>query len=137
MARTAGTASVVTMTAVGGASYGVTLSSNLRGASLGNLQPEIDVTTLSDSDRTYVQGFKESTFSFDGIFEATIDGQLFALRGAGSASPFRYYPQGTASGNVLYSFDFRLLDYQVPTNLEEAVTFTASGRASSVTRSTV
>lgn len=135
MAFTAGTASIIKTTAPGGADYGVTFSAYLTGGDLNLNQPELRVTVLSDTDDQFVAGFKNHTFAARGIYDPTIDGYLFGMRG-GTAAPTRYYPQGTVTGSIYYQFSWRILDYTVPTDRDEAVTFTVTGRASTLTRGT-
>lgn len=133
MARAVGTASVIQITAAGGATYGVTLSAYVRGFSPEYLTPEVDVSVIGDGasgNREYLPGFKDGNVTFDGVWEDAIDLVMINLRGAGSASPVRYYPQGTASGMIYHTFEFVLGRYSPPTNMDEAVTFSASGRIS-------
>lgn len=131
--RAPGTASVIQITAAGGTTYGTTLSAYVRGFDPEHTAPELDATVIGDGTtggRVYFPGFKDGTVTIDGIWEDAADLVFFNLYGAGSASPIRYYPKGTATGNIYHTFGFVLSSYRNPTRLDEMVTFTATGRMS-------
>src|SRR5262245_5679161 len=83
---------------------------------------EIDVTTLGNTERQFILGFKSAELSGEGVWDPSADVVLFSQRG-GTASPIRYSPQGTASGKIYYSGTAILKDYSPPTDVEAAVTF--------------
>ncbi len=96
-----------------------------------------ETTTMGDSDREFLSSLKSSTIGIEGIYDPTVDGYLFGLRG-GTAAPVRYFPQGTASGKIYFEVNAILASYEAPANLDEAVTFSAEFQGSgAVTRGTV
>lgn len=84
---------------------------------------EIEVTTLGNTERQYLAGFKSAELTGEGVWDPTIDAVFFTQRG-GTAAPIRYSPQGTASGKIFYSGTGVLKDYSPPTDVDAAVTFT-------------
>lgn len=140
--RAAGTASVIQITAAGGATYGTTLSAYVRGFNPEFLTPEVDLTTIGDGStggRVYTPGFKDGNVTLDGVWEPAVDTLFIGLQNsAGSASPVRFYPNGTASGKTYMMFGFVIGRYSPATRLDDAVTFSAGGRVSgAVTLGTV
>lgn len=97
---------------------------------------EIEVTTLGNTERQYIPGFKSSEWKFEGIWDPTIDNVFFGQRGA-TANLVRYSPQGTATGKIYYQGAAVLKEYSAPTDVQNAVTFTGSYRITNgVTRGT-
>jgi len=97
---------------------------------------EIEVTTLGNTERQYVTGFKSATISGEGVWDPTADNVLFGQRGA-TANTVRYSPQGTATGKIFYSGAAVLTDYSPPTDVQNAVTFTWAYRVTNgLTRGT-
>jgi hypothetical protein len=88
----------------------------------------IDTTTLGAVAHAYIRGLKDCEVSIEGIFDPVAGTILFNL-GTASAVYFAYAPQGTATGKQKYSGSVLLTEYSPPANLDEAVTFTASFKA--------
>ncbi len=97
---------------------------------------EIEVTTLGNTERQYVTGFKSATLSGEGVWDPTADAVMYGQRGA-TANAVRYSPQGTASGKIYYQGQAVQTDYSPPTDVQNAVTFTWAYRISNgLTRGT-
>lgn len=84
---------------------------------------EIETTTLGNTERQYITGFKSASISGEGVWDPTADNVLFGQRG-GTASQVRYSPQGTATGKIYYLGTAVQTDYSPPTDVQNAVTFT-------------
>lgn len=83
-----------------------------------------EVSTLGDSSKEYIAGMKDATASLEGIFDPAA-GTLLANLVAGTAAPFAYYPQGTASGKTKYSGSWICTGYSNPSSRDDAVTYGA------------
>jgi len=81
-----------------------------------------EVSTLGDTSKEYIAGLKDGTISFEGKFDPTPDGWLQAILG-GTAVPFEFHPQGTATGNVKYSGSAILTSYEPGADIGDAVGF--------------
>jgi len=114
-------------TAPGASDYGFNLTPYLTNVTPDWPVDEIDVTTLGNTERQYIPGFKSATMGVEGVFDPVVNNVLFGMRG-GSAGPLRYYPQGTATGKPYFQGTVLLLNYSPPTDVESAVTFTGSFR---------
>ena len=131
MAFGAGTASAVHMIVPGGGSSYTDISAFITSFEPEREVDELDVTTLGGvtGERVFIGGFKSGTVKIEGIWDPTVDLYMHQWNG-GSAAPFRYYPQGTATGKIYYQGTVTNLGYSMPTDVDSAVTFTAEGRVS-------
>jgi predicted secreted protein len=137
MAFGAGTASVFKITQGGSAQFGFDLSPYITSVDADWPVDEIDVTTLGQNYKQFLAGFQDATFTIEGIWDPTADAVMFNLRG-GTAGPWRYYPQGTASTKVYYQGTAVVTNYSPPTDVNEAVTFTLElHNSGALTRNTV
>lgn len=84
-----------------------------------------DVTTMGDASREFIRGLMDATVDIEGIWDPTPDNLLVNVVDAGTLS-IEVYPQGTASGKVKYTGDALCTSYNIPGNLDGAVTFSAS-----------
>jgi predicted secreted protein len=98
---------------------------------------EVDITTMGATYRNWLAGLQDASLETEGIYEPTVDAILFALGTAASLN-FWYYPQGTASGNIVFSGTCTRGDYNIPASIDDAVTYTCAFHIKgSVTRATV
>lgn len=132
----AGTASVLLVTAPGGATRGTALSNFLTDYTVGKAKPEIRTTTLGNTDDTFTGGFRSQTFEASGIWEPAAHTLITALLNGSTASPSRDYPHGTASGALYEDFDLKLLTYDDPRGRDDAVSFRITGRVQNLTQGT-
>lgn len=119
----AGTASVFVITASGGSNLGSDITQYTTSIRPNYEGARIDVTTLGNTSRRKISGFKDNSIDVEGVWDTTIDGILMAIL-AGSAAPIRYGPAGTASGNAQHNGTAVLTAYSAPTDRESAVTWT-------------
>lgn len=133
----AGTASVLMVTASGGATYGTALSNYLTGYTIGKSKPELRTTTLGNTDDTWAHGFRSSTFEGAGVWEPAAHQLITGILNGSTASPFKNYPHGTASGALYEQGELILNDYSDNRDRDSAVEFTISGRVQNVTQGTV
>ncbi len=121
----AGTATYFAVTSAGGANLGTELTGYVR-----NVEPtyngqRIDITTMGNTSRRYLTGFLENGYRLSGVWDTTLDGILFPLLTAGSAAPIRYGPAGTATGKARHDSTAVLTAYSPPSDVNDAVTWTA------------
>lgn len=132
----AGTASVLLVTAAGGANYGTALSNFLIGYQIGKAKPEIRTTTLGNTDDTWTGGFRSQAFTANGVWEPAAHQLITGMLNAATASPFRDYPHGTATGALYEQGTLTLLTYDDPRDRDNAVEFTITGRVQNLTQGT-
>ena len=134
----AGTASTMSITAVGGANLGFDLTNYLTSIQPSYTRARIETTTLGNTARRFIGGFVENGYELEGVWDTTIDIVLLALLTAGTAGPITYFPAGTASGKTRHDSTAVLLSYSPPTGRDSAVTWTASYAVEgSVSRTTI
>ena len=122
----AGTASAMSVTAVGGANLGFDLTQYLTSIQPSYTRARIETTTLGNTSRRFIGGFVENGYELEGVWDTTLDGTLFPLLSAGSAAPIVYYPAGTSSGKTRHDSTAVWTGYSPPTDRESAVTWTGS-----------
>ena len=83
-----------------------------------------EASTLGDSAKEYIPGMTDATASVEGIFDPTA-GTLLGSMVGGTAAPFQYGPQGTASGKVKLSGSWICTGFSAPSSRDDAVTFGA------------
>ena len=81
-----------------------------------------ETTTFGDSDRTYVAGLRNSTMSFAGFWDATIDGYIPDNMGAATANLVSYAPEGLSTGSVVYSVQSRHTSFSVGSPVDGVAT---------------
>ncbi len=134
MAFGAGTAAKLWVSSVTG--LDTDLSPYITKIDLKMIVDEIETTTLGNTERQYITGFKSANISGEGVWDPSADNVLFGQRGA-TANTVRYSPQGTATGKIFYSGAAVQTDYSPPTDVQNAVTFTFAYRVTNgLTRGT-
>lgn len=125
MAYGAGKDSALKITAAGGADLGTNITAYLTSIDPSFSVDTAEVSTMGDSWREYIATLKDATLACEGIWDPTPGTVFFNLLG-GTAAPIRYFPQGTASGKLYFDGSAILTEYTPPSDLEEAVTFSAT-----------
>lgn len=87
--------------------------------------PRKDTTTMGNSDRRGIAGFKENGYEVEGIWDTTIDSYYMAVL-AGTSAPAIYGPAGSVSAKAKHSSNIFCTAYSAPANIDDAVTFTAT-----------
>jgi hypothetical protein len=96
-----------------------------------------ETTTFGDSNKDYIVGLKDSTISFSGKWDSTLDGILAPILGQAASVSFQYGPAGSTVTNVKYSGECFLTSYQVTGSVGDVVTFSAEAQVTgAVTRGT-
>lgn len=103
----------------------VDISTYLTAVTLTQDRDEVDVTTLGDTYRDFLAGIQDATIDLEGIFDPTINTQLHAL-GTANGVYWEYAPQGTASGAVKLSGSAIRGSYDMPSSVDDAVTFSCA-----------
>jgi len=89
----------------------------------------LDTTVIGSANRTFIAGFKNSTFSlaghWDGGAAPAIDVHLSSILGQVATVTFEYGPQGIASGDIKYSGEAILTRYGITVNVDVVVDWTA------------
>lgn len=66
-----------------------------------------ETTTFGDNDRTYIPGLRNSTMSFAGFWDSTLDGYVTDDITTPVVSLLSYAPEGLSTGSVVYSVQAR------------------------------
>ena len=112
------------------------ISGYLNSAELSQTVDELESTTFGDSDKEYIPGLKDRSFSFDGDWDQTIDGILAPLFGVGGKS-LVFGPAGNATGAVKYTCGAWLQDYPISSSVGDKVGLSGTIRLTgAVTRGT-
>jgi len=108
---------------------GYDLSGYLKSAGLGASREMYDSTTLGDTDREYVGGLGDATFSGDGLFEADsaspkIDDILAAALDLTASVILTHLPYGDGLGNRGLGVDGDEATYDIGSPVDELVSVT-------------
>lgn len=103
-----------------------------------------ETTTFGDSAKEYLPGLKDSTISIGGKWDSTLDTQLGVIYANGGgltttnlSISFQFGPAGSTSGNVKYTGECFLTNYQVSDPVGDLVTWSAELQVSgAITRGT-
>lgn len=99
----------------------------------------LEVTGLSDTDRKYIVGLANASFSISGFWDDAsnnVDAVFAAILKAADVD-FEYGPEGSGSGKRKYSGDCIVTRYSVASPVDGVVGFTADIQISgAVTRGT-
>lgn len=114
------------------------LSGYLQSVEVGGEADTAEVSTLSDTNKRYVVGLQDATFSLEGNFDPAFDLVLSNLFAATAGTAFKYFPQGSVSGLPLYSGSVYISTYSKSASTDDAGKATVEFVPSSaVTRGTV
>lgn len=94
-----------------------------------------ETSTLGNESKTYIVGLSDSTITIEGLWDTTIDAHLDGIRG--NIQTFEYGPEGSTTGDIKYSGECIMTEYNPPASIDSAVTFSASFQVTGdVTRGT-
>jgi hypothetical protein len=86
-------------------------------------------TTFGNNDRTYIPGLAGATLSISGFWDSTAttgpDDVLQQNVGKATTSTFNYGPQGSVTGDIVYTGECILTSYVVSAPVDGIVSFTA------------
>ena len=115
MAFVHGKNAYVAMEASVGAGSVTDYSAYFNDVSLSRSIETAETTTFGDDDKEYIVGLKDATVSLSGLFDATMDGVLAGLLGAGKVVVYLATNGGTASAsNPVYKLDGGTGDFSAP-----------------------
>ena len=80
-----------------------------------------DTTAFGSSNKSYIVGLKDGSFSVSGIWDATVDGYLSGTEPASRS--FIYGPAGSTGGNVKYTGEAIMTNYSVSNPVGDVVTY--------------
>lgn len=96
-----------------------------------------EVSTFHAIVKAYVAGLLDAVIPLDGPFDPAIDAVLFACCYGGPAVNFAYYPQGSTTGNVMYTGSILVTKYEMKSEISSASTISSEGQVSgAITRGT-
>jgi hypothetical protein len=81
-----------------------------------------ETTAFGSSNKSYIVGLKDGSFSVSGLWDATIDGYISGTEPASRS--FIYGPAGSTSGNVKYTGECILTNYSVSNPVGDVVSYT-------------
>jgi hypothetical protein len=94
-----------------------------------------ETTAFGSSNKSYIVGLKDTTISVSGLWDATVDGYLSGTEPASRS--FIFGPAGSTGGNVKYTGEAILTNYNQGNPVGDVVTFTADFQVTgAVTRGT-
>jgi predicted secreted protein len=85
----------------------------------------IDVTTFGNHSKIYIPGLEDGTIPLEGVWDATVDGYVAAIKTAGSVA-FIYGPAGDTVGFVKYSGNAIISSYNINQDPTGEVKFSAT-----------
>lgn len=103
----------------------VDISSYLTSAGLPRKADTAETSTFGTGDKSFLGGMREATIPLEGRFDPTIDEQLEAGYTAGTAERFKYFPQGSASGRVVYEGSAFVTSYETTSPIDDTVNVSA------------
>ena len=97
----------------------------------------IGADTLGRVNTRFVSGLKDATFSFNVLWDATLDGWIYGGSEPDTRS-FEWFPEGTDSGKIKYSGECVLRNVSMTSGVDATVMTTLECQVTSaITRSTV
>lgn len=81
-----------------------------------------EVTTLGDSDKSYIVGLRDATISVSGPWDATVDAHFEGLLGSTGTFTFNYSPD---AGTTTYSGETIVTSYEVGSPVGDRVAWSA------------
>ena len=80
-----------------------------------------ETTAFGSSNKSYIVGLKDGSFSVSGIWDATVAGYLSGPEPASRS--FIYGPAGSTGGNVKYTGEAIMTNYSVSNPVGDVVTY--------------
>ena len=80
-----------------------------------------ETTAFGSSNKSYIVGLKDGSFSVSGIWDATVAGYLSGTEPASRS--FIYGPAGSTGGNVKYTGEAIMTNYSVSNPVGDVVTY--------------
>lgn len=117
------------------------ISNTLREVTFPREADVAETSAFGTFDKTYVVGLVGSSFSFSGMFDATVDGYLNGIRGLDIAAPytgvFEYGPEGTTATRIKYTGTALCTNYSIQGSINDMVAGTVNFQVTGpVTRTT-
>lgn len=128
------TVTVATGAVTGGTT--VNLSSGVTDAAMSRAVDTSDVTTFGDSDRAFLAGLRNGTFSFNGILATTYEDKVTGLLGTSTGVAIVFSPHGTASGSPKFTAGIILTQADVSAPVADAVKATFAAQRTGAVLST-
>ena len=97
------------------------LSNTLTDVSFPQTIDTAETTAFGSSNKSYIVGLKDGSFSVSGIWDATVDGYLSGTEPASRS--FIYGPAGSTGGNVKYTGEAIMTNYSVSNPGGDVVTY--------------
>ncbi len=82
----------------------------------------LETTTLGKTAKTYIVGLKDGTVSIGGPWDATLDAHMAGILGqAGVTKTYEYGPQGSTGGEVKYTGECILTNFEISGEVDGVV----------------
>lgn len=112
------------------------LSTYLKSVSGDQSTETVDVSTLGMDSKKYILGLNDGQFQIEGVWDSTVDGYLYGIKGAGEKD-FEYGPAGDGSGAIKYSGKVILTSYSPSNDMGSEIRLSATLQVSGdITRGT-
>lgn len=115
----------------------VTMSSGLNDAGLSRTVDTAEVTTFGDSDKEYLAGLRDASFSLSGNFTSTQSQTWTGNLGASTAPSFVYGPEGNTTGYRKYTGSVIVTGYDESSPIGDKISASISLQATGVITATV
>lgn len=80
-----------------------------------------EASTFGDDDKVYVPGLRDATASMELLLDATLDGSVNAVAGAGTRPVWSFYPMGDTVGLTGYGLQADATGYEVTAEIGDVV----------------
>lgn len=113
------------------------ISAYLTNVDFPQTQETADTTVFTNTARTFIVGLRSATISIQGNWDSTMDAVFRNMATAGNSRTFKFGPAGSGSGNVQYTGECHLTNFQIGAPVGDKDTFNAQFQVTgAVTRTT-
>lgn len=113
------------------------ISTYVTDVSLSRSVDTAETSTFGSTDKSYVVGLRDSSFSITGKYDAAVDSHLNGILGQTASVSFEYGPEGSTAGSTKYTGEAYCTSFERSSAVGDATSFTANFQVTgSVTRGT-
>lgn len=113
------------------------ISAYVTDVSLSRSVDTAETSTFGSSDKSYIVGLRDSSFSVSGKYDPTVDAHLNGILGQSGSVTFEYGPEGSGSGATKYTGEAYCTSFERSSAVGDAASFSANFQVTgSVTRTT-
>lgn len=114
------------------------ISGYLTSAGLARIRDTAETSGLGDTAKEYIYGLQDATIPIEGHWDPTVHDYLTQVYNSATAVDFKFYPAGTASGNIILSGQCLLTSYEITGAIDDRAAITGELQVTgSITNGTV